>query len=141
MPFARGQSGNPGGRKHGSRNTVSLWLDQIAADQAGNLLKTLLRRARRGDPQAIAFVLARVWPPRRGRPVRFAMPEMETVGDLPGALAAVAAAIGDGTLTPDEASSIVAVLQAQMRAVEILELDRRMKEIERRIAHESAEPN
>jgi hypothetical protein len=34
---------------------------------------------------------------------------METVSDLPKALAAVATAIGEGTLTPDEASSIAMV--------------------------------
>jgi hypothetical protein len=61
------------------------------------------------------------------------MPTLATTDDLPRALAAVAEAIASGTLSPDEASAIATVLQAQMRAVELIELDRRMKEIERRL--------
>jgi hypothetical protein len=137
MPFTRGQSGNPGGRRHGSRNTVSLWLDRIASDQAADLLKILLRRARHGDPKAIAFVLNRIWPPRKGRAVRFPMPKMETVGDLPGALAAVSEAVSNGTLSPDEAASVAQVLNVQAHAVEVVELRQEVKEIERRL-NESA---
>ena len=136
----KGVSGNPSGRKQGSRNRVSVLCDQIAAGHAEDLLKTLLQRARSGDPKAIEFVLARVWPPRRGRPVMFSMPKMDKVSDLPPALAAVATAISNGTLTPDEASSIAQVLNVQVHAVEVLELSRRVKEIEWRLANKALGP-
>ncbi len=130
--FRKGVSGNPGGRREGSRNRASVLCDRIADEQAADLVKALLRRARGGDLKAISLVLSRVWPPRKGRPVRFLMPPLNSATDLPRALGAVTTAISEGTLSPDEAASIALVLNAQMRAVEIMELETRVKELERK---------
>ncbi len=45
-------------------------------------------------------------------------------------MAGVVAAIADGTLTPEEAASISAVLEAQRRAVETAELEQRIAVLE-----------
>jgi hypothetical protein len=107
-------------------------LDQIAEGQVADVLKVVLRRARRGDLKACGIIRSRCWPARKGGPVRFPMPALDTPADLPGALASVAMAVSEGILSPDEAASIAAVLNAQMRAVEIAELDARLEELERK---------
>jgi len=61
------------------------------------------------------------------------MPALSTTADLPRAPAAVAEAISAGTLSPDEAAAVAQVLNVQAHAVEVAELDRRMREIERRL--------
>jgi hypothetical protein len=110
--------------------------DGIAEDQVAGVLHEVLRRARRGDMKAAAIVLSRCWPPRKAR-IRFSMPTLTTTADLPGALAAVAEAISSGVLSPDEAAACAQVLNVQAHAVEIVELRREVKEIERRL-NESA---
>jgi hypothetical protein len=46
------------------------------------------------------------------------------------AMAAVVAAVADGTLTPEEAASISAILEAQRRAVETAQLEQRIAALE-----------
>jgi hypothetical protein len=50
--------------------------------------------------------------------------------DLPRAMAAMVAAVSDGTLTPEEAAAISAVLEAQRRAVETAQLEQRIAALE-----------
>jgi hypothetical protein len=68
--------------------------------------------------RAAEILLRRVWPERKGRPLRFAMPPITGSSDLPAALGAVVMAIGNGELTPDEAQAVCAVLEAQRKAIE-----------------------
>ena len=49
------------------------------------------------------------------------------------ALAAIVAAMGDGTLSPDEASAVSAVIEVQRRAIETTELETRLRAVEERI--------
>ena len=129
--FRKGVSGNPAGRREGSRNRASLLCDKIAESEVAGVMHAMIRKAKQGDVAAASLVFRRCWPPRRAR-VLFPMPALTTTADLPAALAAVATAISEGVLSPDEAAAVAMVLQAQMRAVELNELDRRMREIERR---------
>jgi hypothetical protein len=135
--FKPGESGNSAGRPVGSRNRASVLCDRIADDQVAGVLNEVLRRARRGDMRAAAIVLSRCWPARKAR-VRFPMPTVTSTGDLPQALAAVTEAISAGILSPDEAAACAHVLNVQAHAIEVADLDRRMREIERRLADEAA---
>ena len=129
--FERGRSGNPHGRPAGSRNRASVILDAIAEGQAADLLRTVLQRARRGDLQAAALIFSRVWPIRKAR-MRFDLPSLDRAADLPHALAAVVAAVSTGLLSPDEAAAIAAVLNAQRAAIELAEIEGRLRTLEQR---------
>ena len=71
-------------------------------------------------------------PLRTPRPVRFAMPKLETVADLPRAIGAIIKRVADGELTPDEAASIAGVLETQRRAIELTEIEERLRALEER---------
>jgi hypothetical protein len=47
--FREGQSGNPAGRRPGSRNRASLVLDALADGEAEAVLQAMVRRAKEGD--------------------------------------------------------------------------------------------
>jgi hypothetical protein len=66
-------------------------------------------------------------------PVPFALPDVTGAGGVTAALAAVIAAMGDGTLSPDEAAAVAAVIEVQRRAVETIDLEARLRAIEERI--------
>ena len=95
-------------------------------EPAADLLQTVLRRARRGDLQATALIFSRVWPIRKVR-VRFDLPSLDRAVDLPHALAAVVAAVSKGLLSPDEAAAVATVLNAQSAAIELVEIEQRLR--------------
>lgn len=97
------------------------------------MLRAVVTAARAGDMRAADILLSRLWPASKGRPVVLDLPAMERAADLPRALGAVAAAVAAGELTPEEGQAVAAVLEAQRRAIETAELERRMSDMEARL--------
>ena len=64
-PFKLGNSGRP----PGSKNKITQMLEQLAEDQAEQLVKKVLELAQAGDVACMRMILDRVWPPRKGQPV------------------------------------------------------------------------
>jgi hypothetical protein len=86
--------------------------------QADALLQKLLELALNGDPTCLRMTLDRVFPLRKGRPVDVDMPPIKNSQDLFAAIAAIWTAIGEGRLTPDEASALSVVVDRSIQAIE-----------------------
>lgn len=114
----------------GSRHRATLILDKIGADAGASVLHAVVRAAEQGDMAAARIILDRAWPIRRGRPMRFALPALESLADVPRATASVAAAVAAGELTSDEAAGLSAVLAAHVRAAEVADLEARISALE-----------
>jgi hypothetical protein len=133
-PYRPGESGNPKGKPRGVRNHATRLLDKLAEGDAVNVLQAVINRATtKGDMTAAAMVLARVWPPRKGRPVTFNLPSLTTAADLVHALGSVVKAVGDGVLTPEEGQAVGAVLEMHRKAIESAELEARVAALEGRL--------
>jgi hypothetical protein len=62
--------------------------------------------------EAAKYILERIAPSRRGRLVEIdGFPEIRTPADVPTALASLATAVGDGTITIEEATAVGNLLQ------------------------------
>jgi Family of unknown function (DUF5681) len=133
-PFVRGKSGNPAGKRRGSRNKATVLLDQLAEAEAGDLLHQVIAKAKGGDMVAAGLVLARIWPPRKGRPVRFDLPALNTPRDLPVAIAALIQAASEGELSPDEIAALASALDGWRRSVETVELQKQLDEMKAEVA-------
>lgn len=125
-----GQSGNPAGKPKGTRHPALVALDRIGEDAAAGILRAVVVSAKAGDLRACEIILARLWPIRKGRPVRLALPDIRTGADLARALATVVAATAAGNITPEEASAVAGVLEMQGRALEHAELENRIAALE-----------
>ncbi|WP_458093769.1 hypothetical protein [Roseomonas sp. WA12] len=112
-PFGPGKSGNPAGNRSGSRPAALLALDEMAAADAAEILRGILNRAKMGDAEATALVMARLWPPRRGRPVH--MPELAQAATAEDAFRALLAAVGRGEVSPEEGEAIANLIAARRR--------------------------
>jgi hypothetical protein len=128
-PFPSGNPGGPG-RKEGSRNKATLILDALADGEAEEILRKALDAAKGGDLRAIDLVLARVWPPRKTRPVNFTLPPMVKAGDLVAGLQAVLDATANGDLTPDEAQVIGGLIEMKRKTIETAEIEERLSRLE-----------
>ena len=105
-------------------------LDAIGAAGAQEALRAVVEAAGKGDITAAALLLSRVWPARKVRPVYLDLPATETAADLVRALGAVAGAVANGTLTPEEGQQLASVLEAQGRSIEVMELEARIAALE-----------
>ncbi len=108
--FKKGQSGNPKGRPKGSGRFRSGTLAAAALldAKAEHITERAIEMALAGDAVAARFCLGRILGARRGQPVELALPELAEARDLGGAVAAIAAALGEGRVTPEEALGAVA---------------------------------
>jgi hypothetical protein len=126
-----GVSGNPRGRKKGARHPVTILAERMLQSDAEDVVRAVIKAAKEGDMAAAKLVLERICPVRKGAPVMFDIPELITAADLPSAVAAVTKAVAEGTLSPDEAGSVVTVLEAQRRAIETADHERRIMALEK----------
>jgi hypothetical protein len=132
VAYRKGESGNREGRKHGSRNRASLICDAIAADRVGKIVEAIAARAEQGDAECARLILQRAWPPRRAK-VRFPMPELRSVNDLPAAVVALLQHVSDGSLAPGEAGEIATLLAALRQTHELVEMAADLKQIKQKL--------
>jgi len=129
-PFPKGQSGNPAGRRQGSRNKATLALEALMDGQAETITQKAVDLALEGDTTALRLCLERIFPPRKSRPVNIALPEVTTAEGVAEAQGAVVQAVADGELTPEEGSTITGILEARRKAIETQDHESRIWALE-----------
>jgi hypothetical protein len=117
-PFKPGQSGNPAGRPKGARNRATIAAEVLLEGEAEALTRKAVELALAGDTTALRLCLERLTPPRKDRPVSFAMPPIECAADAVTVMEAVLWALASGELTPSEAASVAAVVETYRRTAE-----------------------
>ncbi len=125
--FAPGVSGNPAGRPAGSRNRTTLAVEALLEGEAEALTRKCIARALEGDGLALRLCLDRLAPPRRDRPVSFALPALKEAADARDAFAAVVRAVAEGELTPSEAVTLAGLIEQFADVDAATETDRRMR--------------
>ena len=131
--FQPGRSGNPQGRPPGSRNKTTRAIDALFDGEAEALTRKAIELAKAGDLVALRLCLDRICPPRKDRPVRFALPELRTAADAKLAASALLKAVADGDLTPSEASEIGRLLDSYTRILEREEFEKRLIRLEEKV--------
>lgn len=116
-PFQRGQSGNPAGRPRGARNRATVLAEKLMADDLPDVVQAVIKAAKAGDVRAARLVLERIVPLRRGAPVAFHLPKVDSPGATAGALGALIRAVSDGVLTSEEALSVASLLEMNRQAL------------------------
>ena len=91
-------------------------VEALLDGEAETITRKAVELAKGGDMTALRLCLERVLPPRKDRPVTFAMPALVTATDAMNASAALIGAVAAGELTTGEASEIGALIQGQPQA-------------------------
>jgi Family of unknown function (DUF5681) len=136
-PFTRGQSGNPAGKPRGTRHRVTVLAEKLMQDDTEAVVRAVIDAAKGGDMTAARLILDRIAPARKGCPISFPLPKIDTTADVTNALSAVVASIASGELTPEEATAVSSVIETKRKAIEIQEIEKRVVALER-MAHESS---
>jgi hypothetical protein len=130
-PFQPGQSGNPRGKRKGTRHRATILAEQLLDGEAEAMIRQMIQKANQGDMIALKFCLDRILPPRRDRPVCFKMPELASVSDASRAIAAITAAVARGDLTPAEAGELSRLLETYVKTTEAVEFENRLRRLEK----------
>ena len=98
--------------------------------EAEEITRKVIELAKKGDLVAIRLCLERIAPPRKDRPVLFALPALAKAQDASSSLAAIVAAVASGELTPTEAGELSKVVDTYARALLASELETRVAALE-----------
>ena len=121
--------GNPG-RPRGSRNKATQAVQALLEGEAEALTRRAVQMALGGDTTALRLCLERLCPPRKDAPVALDLPPLHSARDAAEAVQAVVAAVSRGELTPLEGASVVGLIDAHRRTLELTELEARVAELE-----------
>jgi Family of unknown function (DUF5681) len=128
--WEKGQSGNPHGKPRGVRHHATRVVEQLLDKDARLLAQKARDMALAGDTVALKLCLERLCPPRRNRPVNLDLPAIETLGDASAAISTLIASAAAGEVTPDEATSIVGLIDAKRRVLVDVDLEARVTALE-----------
>lgn len=121
--FAKGQTGNPGGRPGNLANLrakLTAGSDEIAT--------VVLKAAKGGDMQACRLILERIVPALKPitEPVPFDLDDT----DLPSTARSIMRAIASGALPGDQGKVLLDAVLGMSRVIEVADLDQRLKALE-----------
>ena len=126
MVFKPGQSGNPAGRKPGTKNKK---LELLRSNDT-KLQKKVIDMAMRGDTAALKIVADRLWPRLRSQPLPVSI--NATSGDIAETGRKVIDAALSGEVTTDILRDILGALYLQGQITELTELEQRLRALESR---------
>ena len=124
--FAPGNSGRP----RGSRNKTTLAIESLLAGQAEALTQIAITKALDGDSVALRLCMDRIAPPPKDSAISFPMPPMGDALDASKAAGSVLKAVGQGQLTPLEATRIMGLIDSYRRTLELTEIEQRLQVLE-----------
>jgi hypothetical protein len=136
LPWQKGESGNPAGRKWGSRNKASLLAETLLDGETERITRKCVEMALEGNEVALRLCMERVLSPKKSRPLRFKLSVLETVADAQLALAQIVAGMADGTILVDEGSALCGAVNAFLKSIEIAELETRLLALEQASAEQ-----
>jgi hypothetical protein len=114
------------GRPKGSRNKVTLAIENMMEGEAEAITRHCIDLAKRGDPTAMRIVMDRIAPVRKGRPI----PKLEK-RDGETSIEALLRAVLEGEIAPEEGKEVVGLIEsaARVAATQIL-ADMRQRQME-----------
>ena len=129
----RGQTGNEKGRPEGSRNRVTNDAKEGLDGQAEKITQKAIDKALEGDGMALRLCFERLLPVRKDNPISLELKKLEKVEDASKALGTITKAVSQGEITPLEGQSMANIIEAHRRAIETMDLERRLTKLEEQI--------
>lgn len=130
--FKPGQSGNPAGRKPGTKTARTKLVEALADDLPG-LLAATKEAALGGDMVAMRLLLERALPVNKQAGALLDLPAMQDATDLTGKATAVLDAIANGEVPPEVGAQLVTAITSAARVAELDALTARLDDMEERL--------
>src|SRR6266404_5692210 len=122
--FLPGQSGNPAGKRPGTRNRATLIREAFDEGEEMVVARSVIDKAKSGDVVSARFLLGLLCPRPRGRAITLDLPADMSAGDTVAAFNTTLLAMAAGEITPDEALTITRVFDGRLKALKAWEIER-----------------
>jgi hypothetical protein len=139
--FVPGCSGNPAGKRKGTRNRATILAEALRDGDDTGMARVVIDKALGGDAVTARFCVRLLTPKQRGRAIVLDLPEDCRAGDIVAVFDATLAAMASGEITPDEALTITRVLDFRLRASKALRDAARPTTCDRSIAGDATMPH
>jgi hypothetical protein len=131
--WKKGESGNPAGKKPGTRHKATLAVERLLDGEGEELTRKAIELALAGDLTALKLCLDRICPPKKSRPISIDLPDVKTSEGVSLAQTSVVQAVGEGDITPEEGQVLSNILELRRKSIETLEHEQRLGELEKRV--------
>jgi len=128
--FKPGQSGNPAGKRPGTRSKSTMAALSLLEGEAQALTRKAIDAALGGDMMALRLCIDRIIAPVKSRPLNISLPEITDASDLPKITGALLGAVATGQIDPNEAAILSKVVDVHRGALELAEIESRLQKIE-----------
>ena len=132
MPFKKGQSGNPKGKRPGTRHKATQAALKLLGGDLEAITQECVRQAKEGNLMAVKLVLDKLIPSAKELPLILSLPKVAGAADLSAALSAVMAAVAQGDITPGEGQALTTMLEAYRKGIEFTDIEARLRTLEER---------
>lgn len=129
-PFQKGVSGNPSGKKPGTRNHASRLVETMMAGDVEEITQKVISAAKSGDLTAARIVLDRISPPRKDNPITLDLPKLETASDAVQAMGLIMTSVAQGEISPSEAATLTDLVSSFTKTLELSEFEQRLNKLE-----------
>jgi hypothetical protein len=131
--FKPGRSGNPAGKKPGTRNKVTMAVQDLLYGQAEALTQKCVELGLEGDMTALRKCLDRIIPVVKERPVSMDLPDTSTAEGIEKANDAILQAVATGQISPGEGAVFSNILKERRGSLETTEFDQRLSALEEKL--------
>jgi hypothetical protein len=133
MAFKKGQSGNPRGKKPGTRNKATMAALELLDGDLQAITEVIIQKAKAGDLMACRLIMDKLIPNCRERAIDLQLPQLSGAKEVPQALAATLAAVTQGKITPGEGQDLATLLETYRKSMEMSDLGVRVEALERKL--------
>ena len=106
-------------------------MEVLLEGEAEDLTRKVIEKAKNGDMMALRICFDRLYPIQKGRSIQIQLlPPIKQANDVVQGYEAILNAVSDGSITPDEASTIANVLESKRKAIETHEIEKRISVLE-----------
>jgi hypothetical protein len=131
MPFQKGKSGNPAGRKKGAATRIVAELQQVVSADAKEIVRSIVAQAKAGDVESRRAFLKLL--PQGRWPTPFTLPPIASPHDIPPAIGAVLTAASEGDLSLEDADRVVGIINGLRQAYETTDLANKLGEMKKQL--------
>jgi hypothetical protein len=133
MAFKKGQSGNPQGKRPGTRHKATMAALELLDGDLQAITRVCIDKAKGGDLAACKLILDKLIPNCRERSIDLQLPQLAGAAEVPQALAAMLEAVAQGKITPGEGQALAALLETYRKSMEMSELEVRVEALEAKV--------
>jgi hypothetical protein len=128
--WKKGVSGNPAGKKPGTRHRATRLAETLLDGETVALVKKCVEMAIDGDSAAMRICMDRLVPPRKSRPINIDLPAVDTCAGISQAQSVVVQVVADGEITPDEGQVLSSILETRRKTLETADIEVRLGKLE-----------